>query len=728
MKEEKGKTRFQITVNLTEVDENNPPSNLHAYIFNRSGQLLDSAPVKDAQATVQLPDTLDGQSVELLLAPAPEKGAPAPDAGNLKKLGAYTTPLRFLRQNPRLELTIPAYILPHLCFCQVRGRLIKRVLLPNGTTVEMPVCNARVHICEVDAIPLIIDRLPHEDLLRLRDDLLDKLRVIPKFPIPIPEPDPPPFPIEPGFAARSAQVAGAASFSAAEQKAVIALAGSHSELQLRKHLIDLSPYISIFFCDWVWLHTWLHMDCIRTVETDAMGRFSTWVWYPCGGDRPDIYFWVEQFQNGSWVTVYRPNARCHTYWDYACGTEVVINVPSAVGCHDPGYDIPAGVTLFVLPYAIGGTIIRGNAPVPVSDPLGWLRPDGFTDYADSGLGTVHNAPFARTLTFIHDDSYFIPTSGTPSIKYYRYSYRRVGSSGDWTPIRTGLSRGYRMEYSDRLPTYEAYPVGPFTVGSQSDLFEFKPQTPPARSTDPSTVVAREWTSGNLSEAAAVWDTLTAAPPLSDTNTSDDAGTFEVKLEVFSATGVQVMPGPSTFRFLFMQDDMTNTRLATDPGEIASGAVVFRVHVDNNGVESDLPQPSIDGVGAHPDCGFLMYEPGDQVRLRYRAAHPNDHAVFSFGIKRGSNWLAGASAPPAGSIPNYIEVAAASAPTTGTPYVKQMDSYYQRDFTPFELVGTCVNAAFAASLGVYGKATDGYQRLGINTSELIAFALAIEEGE
>jgi hypothetical protein len=718
--------RLQVKVRLTETNPNEPIPNLQAYLFTHAGDLIANAPVEKEVANLELPAEYDGRTMDVMIGPALEQEQPPLSAADLKRLGAYIMPARYLRKTPQIELLIPAPLLPHLCLCQVRGRLIKRVLLPNGTTIEMPVCNARVHICEVDRIPWIIDRLPHSDLLRLRDDLLDKLRVIPKRPFPIQEPDPSPFAIEPAFAASAAQLASPAAFNVSEQRSIISLAGSHSELQLRKSLVELAPYISIFFCDWEWLWTYLEMDCIRTVETDAMGRFNTWIAYPCGGDQPDLYFWVEQFQSGSWVTVYRPNARCHTYWNYTCGNEVAINVPNAIGCHDPGYDIPAGVTLFVLPYAIGGTIIRGNAPVPVSNPLGWLRPDGFTDYADSGLGTVHNAPFARTLTFVHDDSYFIPTSGTPSIKYYRYSYRRVGSSGDWTPISTGLARGYRMEYSDRLPTYESYPVGPFTVGSESNLFEFKPQTPPARSTDPSTVVAREWTSGNLSEAAAVWDTMTAAPPLSDTNTTDDAGTFEVKLEVFSAAGTQVMPGASTFHFLFMQNDMTNTRLATDPGEVVSGAVVFHVHVDNNGVESDLPQPSIDGAGANPDCGFLMYEPDDEVRLRYQAAHPNQHAVFSFGIKRGSNWLPGASAPPSGSTPTYVEVASASAPTTANPYVKQMDGYYQRDFTPSELVGTCVNAAFAASLGVYGKATDGYQRLGINASELIAFALAIEE--
>jgi hypothetical protein len=67
----------------------------------------------------------------------------------------------------------------------------------------------------------------------------------------------------------------------------------------------------------------------------------------------------------------------------------------------------------------------------------------------------------------------------------------------------------------------------------------------------------------------------------------------------------------------------------------------------------------------------------------------------------------------------------SAPTSTLPYTK-LSGNYQRDFTPSELVGTCINAAFAANLHVWGKATDGYYRLSNNAEQLIAFALAEQE--
>jgi hypothetical protein len=62
----------------------------------------------------------------------------------------------------------------------------------GGATQDMPVCGARVHICEVDRWPLIIARLPDHEILRLRDDLIDILRH-PRLPK-----TRPPFPFPPG--------------------------------------------------------------------------------------------------------------------------------------------------------------------------------------------------------------------------------------------------------------------------------------------------------------------------------------------------------------------------------------------------------------------------------------------------------------------------------------------------------------------------------------------------
>ncbi len=59
--------------------------------------------------------------------------------------------------------------------------------------------------------------------------------------------------------------------------------------------------------------------------------------------------------------------------------------------------MPPGVTLFVLPYAIGNTPIWGSPGLAA--PFGWLRPDGKLDYAtSSSLGSLYNAPFGRNCS------------------------------------------------------------------------------------------------------------------------------------------------------------------------------------------------------------------------------------------------------------------------------------------------------------------------------------------
>lgn len=725
-----GKSSINLQIKLNVPDGDAPE--VQAYLFTAGGKLIGVSPVKQGTAAVQVPQEFDGTNAHVLFGPVTKPGQTTPTMAGLKRMGAVSKATRILSKVPAFELTIPVELFPTWCLCTVKGRLVKNVTLPDGTIGQQPVCNARVTICEVDAIPLIITKIPDVDIFKLRDDLLDRLKVIPR-PFP-PKPEPDPWELAQHgshdghqMQSRLQAVSKVESANAVQDQRVIALSAAASAHHVRERLIDISDLIAIHICDLTYIWHYFRKDCLTTVEADHNGYFSTIVAYECS-DKPDLYFSVEQFSNGAWNTVYKPSIGCGTHWNYNCGTQIVINVPGAHACEEPTYDLPPGVTRFVLPYAIGSTPVWGIPSGAPAAPDGWLRQDGKVNYATgSSLGWLYDAPFGHTLNFIHDDSYFIPSS---DIKYYRYSYRRLVSGGPentgandatWTPISTPLARGYRMEYSDRLPTYESYGVGPLTVGAQSGLFEFKPQQPPARPTDPATVVVREWTSGNLSEVGASWDTLAAAPPLSDVNVGDDAGIFEVKIEAFDASGSQVLPGGSTFRFLNRNADGTTTRLST-AAEEAGGAYVMRVHVDNNGTSAALPQPSIGGVSASDDCGFLRYADGDVVRIEYLAAHPNNHAVFGFGVTRGSNGLAAAT-----TLSPYVEVASATAPTGTSPYNKVGD-YYRRDFAPSELVGTCVNAAFAANLSVIGKATNGYHRIGLDAHRLIAFALAEQHEE
>lgn len=745
-----GKTfTLQLHLALAGVPPGADAPALAAYLFTHQGLPLGGVALDQGQGQVVLPGTLDGQTARLVLGPPLPLDGPRPSLAALLRAGAWHQTLRLQRQQPVWKLKVPLALLPPWCVCALRGRVVTRFVLPDGTSSERPVCQARVHVCEVDRLPWLIDRLPELDLHRVRDELLEKLQdwvVVDTTPGPIPEPEPEPW--RAGLLALQGSAGGAAALqrsaaalvapralaapdlaaskavSAARAVPVAAVAQSlqragASALALRQALkqvlvVDLRPV----WCNLGWLWQRLRCDEVLTLDVDAGGRFSAWLFHRCD-DQPDLYFWVEQFQNGQWVTVYRPSVACHTRWDHACSDEVVLHVPGAMPCQTPDYDLPDGVQLFVLPWSIGHVGIW-NQPGGAAAPQGMLRADGLLDHVAPGLGGVlANSPFGGTLSFLQDDSWFIP-SETPSIQYYRYSVRRAGATpntgvddASWAPLLTPLSRGYRLEYSDRLPTYQGFPVGPLTVGGRQGLFRFRPQNPPNPG---GTVVASEWTSGNLSEAAAVWDTTGLAPGMSDGMAVDQAGVFEVKVEVFDANGNLVQPGAATFQFLGRNAAGTAARAST-AGEVVAGAYVMRVHLDNNPSSASLPQPSIGGVGPSPDCGFLRYDDGDVVQLQFQARHPNDRAVFAFHVKRGSNTLALAS-----TTSPWVEAAAALAPTTGTSYA-DVGGVYRHGFTPPQLVGPCVNAAFSATVAVWGKASNGWQRIGYDAHLNIAFALA-----
>ena len=709
---------------------------LQAYVFSSGGKAIgsDSISVKN-KATIDISDSMDGRPITILLGPAKNASEPTPSINALKRIGAYELPDRFLLEKPEIDIHIPGIILPLWCRCNVNGHIVKNVSLPDGSVESMPVCNARVHICEVDRWRWILPRIPDLDIFKLREDLLDKLHpVIPPFPIPDPGPirDPISGPLTefrslkalPQDANTLNEVTTRQFTNASSQLTLSALINAKSANEIRAQLLQLDYLLTPFWCffPYIWHH--YRKDCIRTIDVDSTGHFSTSIYHNCN-DQPDLYFWVEQLQDGVWTTVYKPSVACHTHWNYTCGTHIIINTPNAEACEVPDYDIPDGVTLFVLPYKIGYTPIWGTPAGAPPAPDGWLRSDGFLNYSTSGLGMLYDAPLAGTLRFHHDDSYFIPKGDSDpgaddnSIAYYRYSYRRIGDTGDWTAMTNTQTRRYRMEYNDgSTPTYEYYPVPPQTIDGTHNLFEFKPRNPPVRPIDPATVEVREWSSGNLNDIAASWNTTLTAPAISETNATDSAGTFDIKIEVFNASGEQVLPGPDTFEFLARNNDGSTTRVA-DAGEISNGAFIFQVHIDNNNVTAALPQPNIGAIHASDDCGFLRYnDPTDSVHIEYTATHPNNHAVFDFTIKRGSNVL-----PVASTAGVYTETSAISAP----PYLK-IAGVYQQNFTAGELVGDCVNAAFAANLDIWGKATDGRERLGIHARRLIAFALAETETE
>ena len=181
----KPRTSFELSVAGGET-----PAPLFAYVYDRTGELVERAPVEKGKVSV-------GSSPEELRAGrfliAPDVGE-APSLKRLERVGGFE-PLIGLRELPEI-IEIPPVIVDlwPFCLCYVKGQVVRS----DGR----PVCDARVHICEIDRIPWIIAKLPELEVLKLRDDLIEILRNPPfppepwppdPWPEPIPGPDPVPF-------------------------------------------------------------------------------------------------------------------------------------------------------------------------------------------------------------------------------------------------------------------------------------------------------------------------------------------------------------------------------------------------------------------------------------------------------------------------------------------------------------------------------------------------------
>nr|WP_316642629.1 hypothetical protein [uncultured Roseateles sp.] len=747
-----------IHVQLLDAKPDDKLEALQALLFDRNGGLAASTTLKvsrDAGGALLAQGAMKAtrqqlQSGRLVVSPMASDGGTAPPSRQRmeRQLGAFTEPLQLDLREPKIALKIARPFWerwPHLCGCWIRGRLIKRVLLPNGQIVDLPICHSRVTICEVDRWRLIIDRFPWADLLRLRTDLLEVIRRR----LPIPEPEPDPFPhalsgllIQPTAATPRTSLPADASarigLSQGVRLQAAAVAGSDlasldsagSALRLRDvsaaalradllaHIEVLRPY----FCWIPWLEPWFiyTRQCYGPVSTDEQGRFSFLYVHDCHDlDQPDIYISAEQLIGGSWTTIHAPPLRCHTIWNYHCGDEitVVVSDPRALPCvPDVPTEPPGGVDRWVMPMAIGGTWIAGTAaPGPV--PPGWVRPDGMTDY-----GGIVNAPFGATLGFRQQHALTIPNVGANGQYYYRWSFR-PGTSGGWTKMLDPVSRTYVRDVPGPNVQFPAVQLGP----QPGELFRFKPALfSPAdwgisTAGDPAGTQYYWPVDNSIGDIyAARWTTPGTASPATAPAL---AGNYQVKLEVFDSLGNLVMPGAGTFSFVVpdhFSGDTLFTRVAA-ASELDGGGFVFTVLVDNSRCSANIQPPTLStGVGVD-DCGFLRYTAGTALTLAFDAVHPHNRATFGFSLIRGVF-----SVPDAGA---GGEVGAVSSGF----YAGSGSGNFSHAFPVSTLLGpvpghpdSCVNAAFSANLDLDAKATDGNSRISSYDAGFVrAFALAVQ---
>jgi hypothetical protein len=741
--------------------EENPGKDISvaAYAFDRGGTLLAHAPVKEGQARLDISRD-QAKRARILIGPSLEgRREQTPGLPLLERLHAYEPKFVFNPEQDTYEL-LP---IPKLswdwwrwCRCRVRGKVVKPVTI-HGVTSDMPVCHARVHICEVDPLLIIIPRLPDSIIDRLRRELVIALEH--PFPWP-PEPDPPPvYKFNPGvvdpspeniagmnrvpeevLAAEAAVVGPAISAEYSERelsdnslariegagtRVNLNMPGQSGEMTTRSLTTPLPPatraalmsismptvkqallasvdLIRPYLCWWPWIWPYLYScDEIAVLDTDSQGRFETDIWYPCAGDHPDLYFWVEYCIGGTWTTVYHRPIRCSTYWNYACGSEVIIRITDArvPWCGDPPSLVGKQVAIMTIGNKVSIPEIQGAAAG-----------------TNEGL-TVDGRPFGGRLEphvwFGQDD---LIAAG---ITHYKWSYRRMDGADGWHDMDRQVVRHYAV--IDPTPpfslTFKPFVLGPDPAFPTQNLFKIQPTDPPAGSYGWAPMVdARE----NTASAFLLSHLLEGG----DAEAAADK--YELKLELFNSAGnpvnltdqgvslkvpttaapfgpgtVPTIPAPSEYQIL------------DGAGKVIGFRMVLRI--DNNPCQAFIYPTSVGGTSAGP-CGFINYTPGDDAYISFKARHANDFATFNFGLYRGS---AGEIIDVSGSVE--------TSPING--FTRNAAGIYSDDVAINSLVDACPGgaAAFAETLYVYAIATDGWSILQHLDAHAVPKAFALRHG-
>jgi hypothetical protein len=152
--------------------------------------------------------------------------------------------------------------------------------------------------------------------------------------------------------------------------------------------------------------------------------------------------------------------------------------------------------------------------------------------------------------------------------------------------------------------------------------------------------------------------------------------------------------------------------APTPNITDHGRLIFRILVDNNSTDAELPRVKTASGSTDSDpCGLLYYTNGsDPVDINYVAFHPNNFLDWDLYVYRGIQGVA-ADIPMGAPGTNT----SAGAPLPGSP----------ASFTnsAAALLGTCPQAAFAVNLYCAARATNGYNKqTQYDSYATIAFAL------
>jgi hypothetical protein len=743
----------QLSVQVSFEQPPEKETALIGFLFYCNGLLLQQQAVRDnmlqfnfeKSITGNFSAEIDSNELRLFIAPAGNKKLQS--VRSIEELQNYKPyePVLSTDANGGISiLPIPSVITQFwpFCNCRVSGKVSKWFHTGN-TWKERSVCRARVHICEIDAIRYWIYHIPDNIIAKIPEVILKPKEVI-KFPVPTP--DPTPF-FRNKFVVSSQQPTDIfKTVSVDEQLMEAAAALPELSLDIRQNLASgnlnliretiLNNYVLFhpWFCLWPWWWPYFYRcNELAVVYTDANGRFDTNTTYWCFGDKPDIYIWIEYRINGVWTTIYNPPIPCYTLWNYTCGSNINIlvtdpRVPGDCCCNCP---IP-GELVWVRTIGGSGTSVSHiNQSALVSQPPPEQKVPynriGLTDASANGDGFFSTTvgdfkrPFGGSPTFYMGFGSDLPNA---DIYYYRWRYQQVGRA-DLSSVTGSIEylnnlemKGYDFEYIDSNGDlqigYNSLKLGPqLPVGGIDNLYiipSAQPNLPPFNAPE----LNPQWYERTHNTRTIAFDSTAL---MNGTMHGGD-GLYEFTLELFDQAGNLLNNIP---RSIFKVPDYNDAELSVNaPDELLDSPTVatanaFKVliRIDNSKCDSFIYTVNVNGLPASTDCcGFINYKPGGveaDLDLSFKATHPNNFAVFSFGITKGT----------CGDVPHGA--ASGMVIDDSSSGYALNSGIYDKHFTPVQLLDTCYidgKAAFAETLSVIAMATDGVNRVYSNDAPCI----------
>jgi hypothetical protein len=476
------------------------------------------------------------------------------------------------------------------------------------------------------------------------------------------------------------------SLQALAQVPQIRLAANTSTAAFKAELLANPMLLRPLLC-WLWPQA-VTMNLVATATTNGCGKFRASFYRGCSSDTPDLYFKAFRRIGFFRIPIYAPlPVACHTWWNYACGSELTLYTSSPFAQTCPPCAPVIAPNHWVLAMAVGNISLAGVRGTSMA-----LQPT--TDASNLGL-TSGGSPWGGYIRLRFEFDHTLRTD--LNVRYYRVRWRKAGSGNPFVAVTEDVWRHYAHMVGPTL-MIEPYKLGPQSVGTTANLYEMPPGMPPA---------------GQWIIADAVVDTTSAAfRSTSFAPANGGEGHYEFELTLYDAAGTAVNANAAGISYRVPDTLDLTTTIPTSSANLLglvtpAGRLVYRLHVDNNSCDAAVQPPQIGGSASGDICGLLRYEPGDAVTLQWTATHPSGFATFSHNVVKGAT-----------PVPPPVSSSGSVGPAPGT---------HVETHSVETLLGDCTIAGFAETVSVWATATDGWSRRAEYDRHVIqAFALAPAE--